>query len=111
MPCMWIHAQAGCGRLLRLLLVQRSPLSVRPSAARSARRIVRRPVQIGLALALLFGFTDVRAQGREPGSASLSQPLRLGSVDLTLNWRSRAEYWNWFQDDGGNGRYRFGHSQ
>jgi hypothetical protein len=33
------------------------------------------------------------------------------SNDLTVNWRSRAERWDWFEGSQGNSRYAFGHSQ
>ncbi len=35
----------------------------------------------------------------------------LGSLDLTVNWRTRAELWDWFEGNTGNSDYGFGHSQ
>jgi len=40
-----------------------------------------------------------------------AQPLKLGTVDVTVNWRSRAELWDWFQGNTGNSDYGLGHSQ
>jgi hypothetical protein len=40
-----------------------------------------------------------------------AQGLKLGSLDLTVNWRSRGELWNWFEGNAGNSDYGFGHSQ
>jgi hypothetical protein len=63
-----------------------------------------------VALMLCMGFVDLRAQERQSPTATAPEPMRIGRLDLTLNWRSRAEYWNWFQGDAGSGRYAFGHS-
>jgi hypothetical protein len=38
------------------------------------------------------------------------QPLELGPFDISVNWRARAEHWNWFQGPTGNSRYTFGDS-
>ncbi len=50
------------------------------------------------------------------GSAGAQTPapppgLKAGPVDVTVNWRSRAELWNWFEGNTGNSDYGFGHSQ
>src|SRR5579871_3950378 len=44
---------------------------------------------------------------------ALAQPAapQLGSVDVTVNWRTRAEMWDWFEGNSGNSDYGLGHSQ
>jgi hypothetical protein len=44
-----------------------------------------------------------------PGPAP-PQTVKLGSLDVSLNWRSRLENWDWFEGDTGHGNYTFGHS-
>src|SRR5262249_55202209 len=39
-----------------------------------------------------------------------AQHVKLGSLDVTVNWRSRVELWNWFEGATGDGDYAFGHS-
>jgi Alginate export len=41
---------------------------------------------------------------------AVAGPLKIGSLDVSLNWRVRAEGWSWFQGDTGDGTYGFGHS-
>ncbi len=36
--------------------------------------------------------------------------LKLGPLDVTVNWRARAEHWDWFQGPSGNSNYTFGDS-
>jgi Alginate export len=36
--------------------------------------------------------------------------LKLGPLDVTVNWRARAEHWDWFQGPTGNSNYTFGDS-
>jgi hypothetical protein len=36
---------------------------------------------------------------------------KLGPFNVTLNWRTRVEGWEWFQGDSGNSEYPFWHSQ
>src|ERR1700722_7915973 len=38
------------------------------------------------------------------------QPLKLGPFEISVNWRARAEHWNWFQGPTGNSTYTFGDS-
>jgi len=35
---------------------------------------------------------------------------KLGALDISINWRTRAEDWNWFQGNSGNSDYPFWHS-
>ena len=46
-----------------------------------------------------------------PPAAPPPPALKLGDVNVTINWRSRAELWNWFEGATGNSDYGFGHSQ
>ena len=39
------------------------------------------------------------------------QSPKLGSLDVTVNWRSRTEMWDWFEGNTGNSDYGLGHSQ
>jgi hypothetical protein len=39
------------------------------------------------------------------------QSPKLGSLDVTVNWRSRTELWGWFEGNTGNSDYSLGHSQ
>jgi hypothetical protein len=50
----------------------------------------------------------VQAQAPAPAA---SQALKLGPLDVSVNWRSRVEKWDWFEGPIGNGDYAFGHSQ
>ena len=43
--------------------------------------------------------------------APASTTPKLGDVDVTMNWRTRAELWNWFEGNIGDSDYGFGHSQ
>ena len=44
-------------------------------------------------------------------SSTPARTVKLGSLDVTLNWRSRLESWQWFAGNSGDGDYGFGHSQ
>lgn len=46
------------------------------------------------------------------GAAYGQQParLRVGSLDVSVAWRTRAEVWDWFTSPTGNSSYRFWHS-
>ncbi|MFZ0759429.1 MAG: alginate export family protein [Candidatus Sulfotelmatobacter sp.] len=35
---------------------------------------------------------------------------KLGPLDISIHWRTRAEGWNWFEGDSGNSGYAFWHS-
>jgi hypothetical protein len=49
------------------------------------------------------------------GAAQAQSPTPLtpeaGPLDVAVNWRSRAEVWDWFEGNTGNSDYGFGHSQ
>jgi alginate export protein len=69
-----------------------------------------------VALMLLLPGRHLLAQ--EPATAAptqkqvpVSQTVKLGSLDLALNWRARVEHWDWFEGPTGNSNYAFGHSQ
>jgi hypothetical protein len=36
--------------------------------------------------------------------------LKLGPLDVSINWRARAEHWDWFEGRTGNSNYTFGDS-
>ena len=38
------------------------------------------------------------------------QKHKLGPLDVTVNWRTRVEGWDWFQGSAGNNNYALGHS-
>ena len=48
---------------------------------------------------------------RPPAATVTPQETKLGSLDLTVNWRSRAEDWGWFAGNVGDSNYGLGHSQ
>ena len=52
----------------------------------------------------------VSAQTPAAPIAPLQTP-QAGPIDVTMNWRTRGELWNWFEGDTGNSDYGFGHSQ
>jgi len=54
-------------------------------------------------------FASVTAVLCVAGAASAQ--TKVGSLDLTVTWRSRAELWNWFEGNTGNSDYGLGHSQ
>lgn len=59
---------------------------------------------------LLFLLASGAANAQTP-AAPPPPALKLGDVNVTINWRSRAELWNWFEGATGNSDYGFGHSQ
>ncbi|HVZ23237.1 MAG TPA: alginate export family protein [Vicinamibacterales bacterium] len=64
------------------------------------------------ALSILFALASAAsAQTRAPAPPPPPQGLKVGDVDVTIGWRSRAEVWNWFEGSAGNSDYAFGHSQ
>lgn len=46
------------------------------------------------------------AQDSGPTATAPSKP-KLGPLDISLNWRTRAEGWNWFEGKAGNSDYGF----
>ena len=72
-----------------------------------------REPRVGCAAVVLWSVLGV-AWAQEPPPAVVPPPpqtLKLGSVDVSLTWRSRAEHWDWFEGTTGNSHYVFGHSQ
>jgi hypothetical protein len=63
---------------------------------------------VGVTLFLALG-AGVRAQGSP--AAPGSHDIGVGPFDLSANWRTRVEHWDWFDGATGNGHYGFGHSQ
>jgi len=66
-----------------------------------------------LMLFLLIAGSPARAQetSATPPAPVGPQTVKLGSLDLSLNWRSRVEHWTWFEGSRGESTYAFGHSQ
>ena len=95
---------------------------------RSAARLPRS--RVGFAAALLMGATlfcsaTARAQSQpaQTGGSATDKPAakasgkskdkpkrKLGPLQISGNWRLRAEGWDWFQAAGGNNLYVFPHS-
>ncbi|HUK36350.1 MAG TPA: alginate export family protein [Vicinamibacterales bacterium] len=61
------------------------------------------------AVLMLLSLLTSRASAQTP--ATPPPGLKIGDIDVTINWRSRAELWNWFEGATGNSDYGFGHSQ
>jgi hypothetical protein len=69
---------------------------------------------VGLILVLM---TARSVPAEEPGPSAPPQraptppqTVKLGSLDVSLNWRTRVESWNWFEGNTGSSNYAFGHS-
>jgi hypothetical protein len=79
-------------------------------AGRRVAPIVLRAFSAGL---LLLTAPSALAQDVTSAVASSTpaQTVKLGSLEVTLNWRSRLESWQWFVGNSGDGDYAFGHSQ
>ncbi len=75
------------------------------------RRWLRESVCLGLAVILfagwMFGQQSATVQQSPPekkGPASLPKH-KLGPLEISINWRTRAEGWNWFEGKTGNSYY------
>ena len=76
----------------------------------------RRASCVGLILVLMAGrsvLAQAPAAAAPPPQPAPAPPqaLKLGSLDVSINWRSRVENWNWFEGNTGDSNYAFGHSQ
>jgi hypothetical protein len=62
---------------------------------------------------MLVPVTAVSVQAQAPATEPAPRPrtTKIGSFDLTLNWRVRAEHWDWFEGSIGDSHYPLGHSQ
>jgi hypothetical protein len=70
---------------------------------------------VGLIVLCVAG-RSVLAQEPAAAPPSKTEPapppaLKLRPFDVTVNWRARAEHWNWFEGAAGNSNYTFGDSQ
>ena len=54
---------------------------------------------------------SVLAQVPASEPAPTTRTTKIGSFDLSLNWRLRAEHWDWFEGSTGDSHYPLGHSQ
>ena len=54
---------------------------------------------------------SVLAQVPASEPAPTTRTTKIGSLDLSLNWRVRAEHWDWFEGSTGDSHYPLGHSQ
>jgi hypothetical protein len=68
----------------------------------------------GMILILMAGVSALAQQPASPPSQPALAPtpstVKLGPLDVSLNWRSRLESWDWFEGNTGNSNYAFGHS-
>ena len=81
---------------------------------------MRRVRVVCAVIAMLFGAgARSEAQEAKPGAPSSPAPapaapgpkkLKVGSLDVSVIWRSRLEMWDWFEGARGNNNYAFGHS-
>jgi hypothetical protein len=75
---------------------------------------VRRAAWVGLIVLLVAG-RAVRAEEPAAAPQAKTEPapppvVKLGPFDVSVNWRARAEHWDWFQGPTGNSNYTFGDS-
>ena len=77
----------------------------RPEGPQNRPAMIRRKYFVLLAVAALGCAQLASAQPAAP------QPPRVGSLDVAVNWRTRAEMWDWFEGNTGNSDYGLGHSQ
>jgi hypothetical protein len=78
----------------------------------------------GLSLAVYLctsGFLSAQQPTSTPATAPTASTVKydplappkhkIGPIDITVNWRARAEGWDFFKGPTGHGAYTFGHSQ
>jgi hypothetical protein len=68
-----------------------------------------------LVLSMLGTLDGVFAQEQRPATpqrkeGAAPQALKLGALDVTVNWRNRIELWTWFDSPVGNNDYAFDNS-
>jgi hypothetical protein len=75
-----------------------------------AARVSRGVMALGLAI--IFSVGLLSAQQSQPAQRSLSQNTdaapakhKLGPFEISINWRTRSEGWNWFEGKTGNSDY------
>src|ERR1700736_4752925 len=83
----------------------------------------RSQIYIAVGLVLLWGaradaqqmaeaHTAVPQQNAaKPKAAPAASKHKVGAFDISINWRTRLEGWNWFEGNTGNSDYALGHSQ
>jgi hypothetical protein len=75
---------------------------------------VRRALWVGLMFSVVSGrlvLAQQPAVAPQPETEPAPPPaLKLGPLDVSVNWRARAEHWDWFQGASGNSHYAFGDS-
>lgn len=75
-------------------------------------------MKLKITLCLVMAGLSMNAWGQTqketnpPKKKTAAQPSghKLGPLDFAINWRARAEGWDWFKGDTGHGAYTFGHS-
>jgi len=65
---------------------------------------------LALLLCLASSFAQQTSTPAEKKLASSPAKHKLGPLDITVNWRARAEGWDWFKGPVGHGNYTFGDS-
>jgi hypothetical protein len=60
------------------------------------------------AVLMVLSLLATAASGQTP--ATPPPGVKIGDLDVTVNWRSRAELWNWFEGTTGNSDYGLAHS-
>ena len=58
---------------------------------------------------LVWGQQALPAQVSQPDNKTAGPPPveKIGPFDISVNWRTRAEGWDWFQGNTGNNEYPF----
>jgi hypothetical protein len=65
---------------------------------------------LSCAAIVLVGWAN-EASAQTPGPEQSAPGLEVGGAHITINWRSRAELWHWFEGNIGESDYGFAHSQ
>lgn len=54
--------------------------------------------------------TAVQSASEKKKNEATETKHKLGPLDVTVDWRTRVEGWDWFEGSAGNNNYAFGHS-
>src|SRR2546427_10404269 len=113
MSAVRVRAQTKTWGLLCVLLLRGSSVSANSGIARAREptnvtMAMRCAACVGLTLLLTRSPAVAQAQGTT-APPSAPPALKVGSLDLSLSWRSRVEHWDWFEGTAGDSHYAFGH--